>query len=212
MDVFILQVQISSLFRVNATFPSPFHTLSSSHAHLGIPDIPCRFQNLHLLVPLSIVHLNRIHLRVVQPLQRLHHPRLAVPVGPPLLDRNEREVRLECVQIIRRHIPDQVRAFFVLVPHPVSIVDHVLGKVPLLEAAPDLVIVADAPSCGGGDEDRPVVKSVFARRTQASGELGDPNWEVAWRDLDQSVPFVDNFILGFRRWCKARREGCREGT
>ena len=121
-------------------------------------------------------------------------------------------MRLECTQIIRRHIPDQVRALFVLVPHPVPIVDHMLGKVPLLEAAPDLVIVADAPSRRGGNEDRPVVKSVFARRTQASGELGDPNREVAWGNLDPRVPFVYSFVLGFRCRSKARREGYREGT
>lgn len=123
-------------------------------------------------------------MRVVQPFQRLHYPRLAVPVGPPLLHPNQRDVRLKRRQKLRDHIPDQMRPPLVAIPFGVSIVDHVLGEVSLLEAASDLVIVADTPLGRGGNEDGPMVESGLAGGTRAAGELCDSDREVARRNLN----------------------------
>ena len=101
---------------------------------------------------------------------------------------------------------------FLLFPLGVTIVDDVLRKVSGLQAAADLVKVADSAPGRRRDEDGPVVKSVFAIRAVASGELGNPNREVAWGDLEPRVWFVYNFILGLRCRSKARGVGYGMGT
>lgn len=86
--------------------------------------------------------------------------------------------------------------------------DDVLGKVSSLKAAPDLVEITDATPGRRGDEDGPVIKSVFAIRAVAPGELGDPDWEVAGGDLDPRIPSVYNLVLWLRCRSKTRGVGC----
>jgi hypothetical protein len=91
-------------------FIFPFPPRDPGNANLGIPRIPCLLYDLHLLEPLIIVHLYRIHMLLVQPRQRLDNPSLTIPVWPPLFDRNQREIRLQSLQITRRHPSNQVGA------------------------------------------------------------------------------------------------------
>jgi len=89
-------------------------------------------------------------------------------------------------------------------------VDDMLGKVSGLKAASDLVEITDAAPGRRGDEDGPVIKSVFAIRAVAPGELGDSDREVAEGDLDPRVPPVYNLILRLR--CRSKTCGIGYGT
>ena len=201
-------LHIRHLFIHLSSFPC---TLDASWKRLGIPHVPCLFHDFHLQKPLPVVHLHRIHMLLVQSPQRLDNPRLAIPLRPPLLDRDQREMRLQRPKIIWRHPSNQVGAPL-LFPLGVTIVDDVLSEVPGLQAAADLVKVANPAPGRRRDEDGPVVKSDVAIRAVASGKLDNLNREVARRDLDPGVPGVFNFVLGLRCRSKTRGVGCGAGT
>ena len=191
------------------TLSSPFHTLLVATLLGIIPNIPCLLHNSHLLEPVTIIHLDRVHVRLIQPLQCLHYPSLAIPVCPSLLNRNKREMRLESPQIFWGHPSDNVTTPLICLPLGMTVIDDVLGKVPGLEATTDLVKVTNAPPRRGGDKYRPVVKSIPTIRAVSSGKLRNPDREVAGRDL---VPVMHNTILRSRCRPKAHGVGCGAGS